>query len=56
MGYINRKELPKCQYGVTNGYFESTCDEPAVALWIWSPAEEMYVCERHDLILQEVEE
>jgi hypothetical protein len=56
MGFKNRTELPKCEYLVTNGYVESDCDEPAVALWIWSPTDQMYVCERHDLVIQETEE
>jgi hypothetical protein len=55
MGFINRTELPRCEYGVTNGYVESTCDAPAVALWHWSSKNSMYVCERHDLVIQDAE-
>lgn len=51
----NRKALPRCQFGTTNGYIESVCEEPAVALWHW-PGDSMYVCERHDLIIQETED
>jgi len=54
MGFGNRTELPRCDYAVGNGYETTTCDEPAVALWKWQIGR-MYVCERHDLILQDTE-
>lgn len=52
--FVNRKELPRCEFGTTNGYEESVCDEPAIAYWEWKTGG-LYVCERHDLIVQNAE-
>jgi hypothetical protein len=57
-----REELniPRCQYGVPDetayedGYI-SDCGEPAIAKWSWKNGGQLFLCEKHDQIVEAAE-
>lgn len=59
-GVREKLDIPRCQYGVPCSYayqdgYIANCDEPAIAKWTWE-SDSMFVCEEHDLIVEEAEE